>query len=59
MGCPAMKDTKNIVWIRPIVTRKNGIDRAELGVGGGGYDFIQNTDLEISADDALQQLLNL
>ncbi|TVY75938.1 Protein artemis [Lachnellula suecica] len=44
--CPAINE--DIVWIRPIVTRAmNGDEVAEIGVGGGGQDLAQESELEL------------
>lgn len=52
------ENNKNIVWIRPIVTRtKDGAEMAEVGVGGGGEDLSRHPELELDA--GFEQLLNL
>lgn len=46
-----------MVWIRPIVTRlKNGTELVEAGIGGGGQDLIEQSQLELD-DDSIAQIL--
>lgn len=48
----------NIVWIRPIITRVDGKDVAEMGIGGGGGDLTRRAELEIDSMEAIQILVN-
>lgn len=56
MRCDTITD--QTVWIRPIVTRiKDGVEIAEVGVGGGGGDLTQRPELEFDGNEVIGQLL--
>jgi hypothetical protein len=56
--CSTINDNDNVVWIRPIVTRrKNGDEIPEVGVGGGGEDLLQRPQLELDSD-AITQIIS-
>lgn len=57
MQCPEVN--KNTVWIKPIITRHNGVEIVEVGVGGGGSDLAQCPELELDMMDTLEQILTL
>jgi len=55
VSCPGIDE--KVVWIRPIVTRlKNGTELVEAGIGGGGQDLIEQSQLELD-DDSIAQIL--
>ena len=56
--CGILKDP-NVVRITPIVTRYQGVEIAELGVGGGQGDLDQVHELEIQDVMAVAQLIAL
>lgn len=57
-GCTGLRS--NTVWIKPIITRTAfGYEINEIGVGGGGGDLTERSELQIGSDAALQQLLEL
>ena len=55
LGCPSL-DTKT-VWIRPIVTRTESGEIAELGVGGGGGDLTGQPQLEVDNNYDIEEFL--
>ncbi|TVY91467.1 Protein artemis [Lachnellula willkommii] len=56
-GVPCPGIDEKVVWIRPIVTRlKNGTELEEAGIGGGGQDLIEQSQLELD-DDSIAQIL--
>jgi DNA cross-link repair 1C protein len=57
-GCQTVNNS-NIVWIRPIITRIDGEDVNEMGIGGGGGDLQQQRELEIEDVEDVQKLMNL
>jgi len=53
--CPGIDD--NVVWIRPIVARlKDGTEMVEKGVGGGGQDLVEQSQLQLD-DDTIAHVL--
>jgi hypothetical protein len=47
--CSGLKG--KVVWIRPIVARlKDGTEMIEKGVGGGGQDLVEQSQLELDED---------
>ncbi|CZR54852.1 uncharacterized protein PAC_04736 [Phialocephala subalpina] len=53
------ENNKNIVWIRPIVTRtKDGAEMAEVGVGGGGEDLTRHPELDLNDFEQFLSLLD-
>ena len=57
MHCPTITD--KTVWIKPIITRTQFGEMAEVGVGGGGGDLTQRPELELDNDFVIDQLLSL
>jgi len=58
MHCSEVKSEKT-VWIRPIITRTNGEEIPEVGVGGGGGDLNQHPDLVIGDSAIVDELMSL
>ncbi|KAK4187205.1 protein artemis [Podospora australis] len=56
--CKTVQES-SVVWIRPIITRTNGQDVAELGVGGGGEDLEQEVELDYLLPQDVEFVLNL
>ncbi|KAI1856919.1 hypothetical protein JX265_000729 [Neoarthrinium moseri] len=58
-SCSVMQ-TKPIVWIQPIVAHiADGMDWAEVGLGGGGDDLEQEADVEDLTLEHLQPLFDM
>lgn len=57
--CKCNAPNNNTVWIRPIITRLNGEEISEMGVGGGGGDLTGRPELELDSDVVIQQLMTL
>lgn len=57
MHCSVLNE--KTVWIRPIITRREGEEMPEIGVGGGGGDLNQHPDLVLHDDVAIDQLMGL
>ncbi|RPB04492.1 hypothetical protein L873DRAFT_1359962 [Choiromyces venosus 120613-1] len=55
-GCKGLEGKKNIVWIKPIVTRVGLFDVHEAGIGNG--DLETRDDLELR-DEHLKQILDM
>ena len=47
------------VWIRPIITRTQYGEIAEVGVGGGGGDLTRRPELDLDSDDKIDEFLEL
>ncbi|EXJ95735.1 hypothetical protein A1O1_00859 [Capronia coronata CBS 617.96] len=53
----SIKNSKNVKWITPIISRlKDGTEVRELGAGGGGGDLYQTSDLKLDDLASIQQL---
>ncbi|KAM0276060.1 hypothetical protein ACHAQH_007146 [Verticillium albo-atrum] len=49
-----------VVWIQPIIAHtKSGVDRLELGIGGGAEDLEREAELDLLSSDDLHRLLQL
>jgi DNA cross-link repair 1C protein len=57
LPCSTLND--KTVWIRPIITRINGVEILEVGVGGGLGDLTQRPELELDSTYEIEQLLGL
>jgi DNA cross-link repair 1C protein len=58
-GMQCEKIDKNTVWIRPIIARtKDGVELAEIGVGGGGGDLTRGPEMELD-EFVIEQLMEL
>lgn len=55
--CPGL--SAKTVWIRPIITRTEHGDVAEVGVGGGGTDLKQPLELILEDEYDIEQFLGL
>jgi hypothetical protein len=57
LRCDKLND--KVVWIRPIITRTNHGEMAEIGVGGGVDDLVQRLEIELDSLDAIDEFLEL
>ncbi|PWW75056.1 hypothetical protein C7212DRAFT_358614 [Tuber magnatum] len=56
IGCKGLEGERNVVWIKPVVTRVGSFDIHEAGIGNG--DLENQDDLELR-DEHLKQILEI